>query len=280
VVWRVAGTAVTLLAVLALGFAANLLVLGALRHNRDQQTSYAEFRYALANGLAPVGQLDQNGKLYPPGTPVALLVIPQIGLTEVVLEGTSAGVLRGGPGHLHETPLPGQAGVSVIMGRRSAYGGPFRHLDELRTGDTFTVTTGQGEQTYRVTAPRRAGDPQPAPPADGQGRLTLTTTDGSSLLPNGVLRVDADLTSDVQPAPARVADRIGTPPAERPMGTDRSVWVPLVFWAQGLLLAAVAVTWARWRWGRWQAWIVGVPVLAALGLAVADQAAGLLPNLI
>jgi len=278
--WEVAGVALCLLAVLTVGFVADLLLLGALRHNRDQQTSYAELRHALANGTAPVGQADQDGAIYPLGTPVALLDLPQVGLREVILEGTTAGVLRGGPGHLRDTPLPGQAGTAVIMGRRAAYGGPFRHLDELRVGDTFTVTTGQGEQVYRVIDLRRAGDPQPPALGAGQGRLTLTTTDGSSLLPNGVLRVDADLTSGAQPTPPRVLDRAATPPAEQPMGTDRSVWVPLVFWAQGLLLAAVAVTWARARWGRWQAWIVGVPVLAALGLAVADQAIGLLPNLI
>jgi sortase A len=278
--WEVAGVALCLVAVIALGFVVDLLILGALRHNRDQQTRYADFRYALANGTAPVGQADQDGRLLPLGTPVAVLTVPQIGLREVVLEGTTAGVLRGGPGHLRDTVLPGQAGTSVIMGRRGTYGGPFRHLDQLRAGDTFTVTTGQGDQQYRVLDLRRAGDPVPAPPTDGAGRLVLTTTDGSSLLPNGVLRVDADLTSGAQPTPARMLDRSARPPAEQPMGTDRSVWVPLVFWAQALLLAAAVITWSRLRWGRWQSWIVGVPVLAALGLAVADQAVGLLPNLI
>jgi hypothetical protein len=34
------------------------------------------------------------------------------------------------------------------------------------------------------------------------------------------------------------------------------------------------------RWGRWQAWIVGVPVLLAVGLAVADLASSFLPNLL
>jgi hypothetical protein len=31
--------------------------------------------------------------------------------------------------------------------------------------------------------------------------------------------------------------------------------------------------------GRWQAWLVAVPVVGYLGLATADQAARLLPNL-
>jgi len=52
-----------------------------------------------------------------------------------------------------------------------------------------------------------------------------------------------------------------------------------VLWGQALLIAAGAITWARTRWGRWQVWIVAVPVLGYFGLAVADQAAGLLINL-
>jgi hypothetical protein len=63
------------------------------------------------------------------------------------------------------------------------------------------------------------------------------------------------------------------------MGTDPSAWIPLVLWGQALVIAAVLLSWARSRWGRWQNWIVAVPVLLFLGLAVADQAARLLPNL-
>lgn len=33
-------------------------------------------------------------------------------------------------------------------------------------------------------------------------------------------------------------------------------------------------------WGRWQTWIVCVPVLTALGLAVSGAATRLLPNLL
>ena len=33
------------------------------------------------------------------------------------MEGTSSGTLMSGPGHRRDTPFPGQAGVSVIVGR-------------------------------------------------------------------------------------------------------------------------------------------------------------------
>jgi LPXTG-site transpeptidase (sortase) family protein len=210
---------------------------------------------------------------------VAVLAIPGLGLREVVSEGTTSQVLTRGPGHRRDTPLPGQAGVSVIMGRQATYGGPFRHLDGLHPGEQFTVTTGQGVHRYRVVAVRRAGDPQPAPPASGQGRLTLITAEGTPFMPRGILRVDADLISDVQPASAPAVAKGALPADETAMAVQDSAWLAVVLWGQGLLLAAAALAWARARWGRPHTWVVGVPVLGALGLLVADHAALLLPNL-
>ncbi|MFD1273890.1 sortase domain-bontaining protein [Streptomyces kaempferi] len=71
-----------------------------------------------------MAQTDQQGDLLAPGTPVALIDIPAAHLHQVVLEGTDSGVLTDGPGHRRDTPLPGQSGTSVLMGRAAAYGGP------------------------------------------------------------------------------------------------------------------------------------------------------------
>ncbi len=280
-VWMVPGTALTILAVLLLGFVSHVSVIGSLRHARDQQTSYANFRAELAQGTAPVGQADVNtGSLLALGTPVAVLSIPQLDLREVVFEGTTSGVLQRGAGHRRDTLLPGQAGVAVLMGRQAAFGGPFGQLATLGKGETFQVTTGQGVSVYRVLGVRRAGDPQPQPPEPGHGRLVLVTADGPTYTPTGVLRVDADLVTKPFPAPQRVISAGAIPAAERPMAGDPSVWVAMVLWAQALVLAVLGLAWARARWGRWQTWVVAVPVLAALGLAVAGQASQLLPNLL
>ena len=275
-VWTT-GVALTALGALLLGFLAVVWVIGSLRHSRDQQVEYEHFRYALANASAPVGPLDVNGQVVALGTPVALLEIPELGLREVVDEGTSSGTLMSGPGHLPGTVLPGQAGTSVIMARRVLFGGPFHYLDQMHKGDTFSVTTGQGVSTYRVLDVRHAHDPVPPDPASNQGRLTLMTADGSPYLPTDIVRVDAELISKVQPTPPRLYDI--NPPNEQPLAGEPSAWMPLVLWAQALVLAAIGLTWARLRWGVRQAWLVGVPTLALLGLAVADQVARLLPNL-
>lgn len=118
------GAAMSIVAVLLLGFVAHVTLISQLRFERSQQTAYADFRQDLANAVAPVGQLDENGKLHPLGTPVAVLQIPALGARFVVLEGTTSGVTQLGPGHRRDTVLPGQAGTSIIMGRRSSYGAP------------------------------------------------------------------------------------------------------------------------------------------------------------
>ena len=274
------GVALSIIAALVLGLVADIGPVGDLRHARDRETGYAALRLDLAKGTVPVGQTDINGKLVQLGRPVALLTIPELGLREVVREGTTSGVLESGPGHRRDSPMPGQAGVSVLMGRESGFGGPFGHIGELRPSETFTLVTGQGTQRYRVLDVRYAGDPVPPPPESGKGRIVLVTASGQEFMPTGTVQVDADLISTVQPAPNRPLGPDALSKAELPMGTDSSAWVALVLWGEALLLAAVALALARARWGRWQSWIVGVPVLLALGLAVSDQVAQLLPNLI
>jgi hypothetical protein len=273
----VPGAALTVLAALLLGFVVNLTVLGHIEHARAQQSGYGRLRAELALGTAPVGRYDDHGRQVAGGAPVAVLHIKAIGLREVVFQGTTSGVLMAGPGHRRDTPMPGQPGTSIIMGRQWGYGSPFNHLDELRAGDPITVTTGQGQQRYQVTGIRRAGDPAPAPPGGGQGRLVLMTATGGLYTPRAVLRVDAQLVSPAQPAPPAGG---GLTPAEQPLAGDESAWLPVMLWLQGLLLVTVVITWSFRRWGRWQTWICGLPVLTAVVVALSGSAARLLPNLL
>ncbi|MFE2586287.1 sortase [Streptomyces sp. NPDC059378] len=275
-----AGAALCLLAALLLGFAANLTIVGHLQHSRDQETAYDEFRRQLALGIAPVGQQTYDGKMLEPGAPVALLRIPALGLKEVVGEGTASGVLMSGPGHRRDTPLPGQAGTSVIMGRQWGYGSPFNDLHRLPLGTEIRLTTGQGTAVYRVSGLRHEGDPLPAALKQNEGRLTLITAEGAPYTPSGTVRVDATLTGPVRPSPARPLALGWIDDSEQALGTEDAAWLPVFLWSQALLLAAL-LTMAAYRvWGRWQTWIVGAPVLAALGLAVSGAATRLLPNLL
>jgi len=275
----VMSSVLTIVALLALAFVVTMEVISPVRHARDQTVAYAQLRSDLANAVAPVTQTDDRGRLYPPGTPIAVLTIPQIGLQEVVLEGTTSGVLMSGPGHRRDTPFPGQAGICVLMGRQSAYGGPFKWIHQLVPGAVFSVTTGQGRQVFRVLDVRVAGDLEPPPLKAGGSRIILITAAGRDWVPEGVLRVDADLVGTVQPAGPRPLTLANLPTAEKALQGDPSVWVSIVLLCQALLLAAVGVTVARYRWGGWQAWLVGGPLLLALAIAISNQVACLLPNL-
>src|SRR5512146_149216 len=278
---QVIGGALVTLSVCLIGFVVWLAFGSKLYYERVQHDTYAIFRGPLAAATAPTGPTDpfHPDRLLVLGTPVAVLEIPQIHLRAVVLEGTTGQVLEGGPGHLRDTQMPGQRGVSVVLGRRAAYGGPFSLLATLQPGDSITVTTGQGTSQYQVIDLRRPGDPTPQPVAADGGRLILVTADGTPFAPSGQLYVDADLTSKPFDTPLMVLTAQNLLPAENAMGTDSRAWVPLVLWGILLVGAASLASWLSRAWGRWQAWLIAVPVLGYLALVVADEVTRLLPNI-
>lgn len=285
----VVGTALTLVSVILLMFVADLLVVGHIRHARDQVTAFADLRADLANGTAPVNQTDENFKFWPLGTPLGVLEIPQIGLREVYFEGTTSGVLMSGPGHRRDTPMPGQAGTSVIMGRKAGFGGPFTYLSELQPAMVLRVITGQGTAAYRVTNVRKAGDPLPANLVAGQGRLTLITAEGTDYMPSDAVYVDAQLVGvyidgklagATMPAGPRPMGPLDLPINERQMHGDPSAWIGVVTWAALLAGLAAATMWVRMRWGKWQTWVAAAPPLLAVGLQVSEQLIRLMPNVL
>lgn len=278
-----AGAIILTASALLLAFVAHVAVLSAAQHHRAQTLAYDEMRESMAKGSIWVGQLrqvDGENVMAPPGSPVGLLEAPAIGLSEVVLEGSTSEVLRSGIGHRRDSVMPGQAGTAVILGRQLAYGGPFAQLNRLVPGDEITVTTGQGVNTFRVISLRREGDRMPQPLARGEGRLELQTADGLAMFPSGVLHVDAELVSQVQTTPSRVLGYPALPHAERAMGQNDAAWFT-AFFAFVFFAAAGVGMWWLWRtWGRWHAWLVGVPVLVALGVVTADIVMSALPNLL
>jgi sortase A len=92
------------------------------------------------------------------GQPIGRLRNKRIGLNSVVLQGRARGaatdpdqtLLRSGPVHYANTPLPGQGQPFAIAGHRTTYGAPFRNLDRLRPGDQLVLVTPYATFTYRV----------------------------------------------------------------------------------------------------------------------------------
>lgn len=293
---RVVTRALALLAVGVLGFVGYLVLLTPLEQDANQDVLYSRLRGPIAEGVPPyAGRAeDADGTVVrdvppiyddgedssiPVGAPIAVLEIPAIGLRQVVVEGTSSGDLELGPGHRRNTPLPGQQGVSWIYGRATTFGGPFTDLPNLRRGQDLTVVTFQGRFTYRVEGVRHVGDPMPdvEPVNAGGSRLTLVTAEGDNpLQPGRVVYVDALLRGDPQPA-GGFPELI--PEQEKPLAIDVPALVPLVLWMQALVVAAIAIAWARVRWGRWETHLVGLPVVLAVLWYVYEAGARLLPNL-
>lgn len=85
------------------------------------------------------------------GEPLTRIVVPRIGVSAVVVQGTSASALRAGAGHYPTTPLPGEAGNVAIAGHRTSFGKPFNRLDELRAGDEIRLETPIATHVYRVS---------------------------------------------------------------------------------------------------------------------------------
>jgi len=271
----VLSTSFTMIAIVCLWMAAQLLFLGSISQHRAQDLLYGELRTDLAGATAPVGPV------VPVGDPVALLTIPSIGLEQVVVEGTASGDLLAGPGHRRDTVLPGQAGTSVVYGRAATYGAPFADLTDLHAGDEIEVVGAQGSTTYTVLGVRRAGDPLPQPVAEGAGRLTLVTAEGSGRLgaiaPESVVYVDADATEAFPAPPGRPA---AVPDSEKAMAADEGA-LPLLALCLALLLAlTLGVVAARQRWSTVLVWVVASPLAIALSWASTDVVMRLLPNLI
>ncbi len=216
-----------------------------------------------------------------PGSAVASIRIPTIGVDQFVVEGVGVDDLRKGPGHYPTTVLPGQAGTAAIAGHRTTYGAPFGNLDALQAGDQILVRTVQGSFRYRVLPGDTAGytvvDPSrldvlnDQKGADGKPRalLILTTchpkySAAQRLIVTAELVVDPGTTplppTRAEPEPGKQQTSL-----ETDLSGEESSRTPTIVW--GLIAALIGALWwlAFHRHPSWYTWIPGaVPFLIAL----------------
>jgi sortase A len=269
--------ALIVVAVLAFGLVLQLTVVSSLAHRSAQASLYNQLRTELALGTAPLGPVDPQGHAIAPGTPIALITIPSIGVKQVVVEGTTSPALAKGPGHLRSTVFPGGSGTSVIFGRAAAYGGPFGRIPGLQKGDRVTVVTGVGTSVFRVVDVRHAGGKVKVAPA-GTSRLTLGTASGSVYVPSGVTYVDAAKVG--KPLAAQSPLVTAVLPSERPFGIDTSTLWALLLWLEAFALVLAGAVWTWRRQGHAQAWIVFTAPFLLVWMFIADQITRILPNLL
>jgi sortase A len=109
-----------------------------------QKTERRQFELLLTDHLAK--------KKAPPATIEGLIgriEIPRLGVSTIIMEGTSATTLRRAVGHIAGTALPGQPGNVGLSGHRDTF---FRPLCNIKQNDIITLTTLLGEYRYRVVS--------------------------------------------------------------------------------------------------------------------------------
>lgn len=198
--------------------------LGPLVHDRAATALEQRLSSDLLNGVAPVS--------YPiaVGTPIGLIEVPNRDVRAVFVEGSQSNQLARAAGHLIGSALPGQPGVSAILGRSKTYGAEFKNLDQLKFGDEVIVTTGQGVHTYEVLdITERSADDTAAFQGEGHMLILATVVDSSDRL-----IVRASLTSPVLPA-GQATDH-QTSLDELGLAGNSSSWSDIALW---MLLAAL-----------------------------------------
>jgi len=176
-----------------------------------------------------------------PGDPIGRIVIPDIGVDFVYIQGVDLQYLRDGPGHFPQTPMPGQPGNAALE-----------------------IQTLQGSFTYEVDAHEADGGEVGhfiVPPSaiwildqeEGVNRLTLMACHPKYSAAQRIV-VTASLVGDTAPptplpepeeleAAGVTVDATSDPLA----GGDPSAWPAAIVWS----LAAIGVWFATWLVSKW-----------------------------
>jgi LPXTG-site transpeptidase (sortase) family protein len=269
--WDLVGVTLTGMGVLLLLFFAYLYVFTPLTHGRDQH----RLLQSLVGNPRAVYSL-VGGHLPPEGKPIGILTIPAIKQREVIVMGTSSADLQQGPGLMAGTVLPGDAGNSVIAGRRTTYGAPFGSLDRLIRGDRLEVVDGAGNFTFKVVSSRELSGGQ-ADAGNGRGPAWLTlVTSNPGLDASGHLVVVAKAKTS--------ADEVGSAPSTRygvtlaSLGGDPAAGILALLWSGAFMIGLGAAVYTIRRSRQvWLPYLFATPVLLAFGLFACESLARCLP---
>ena len=127
---------------------------------------------AQAGSAVPLPVVATSGREIRRGAVVARLVIPAIGLDEIVMEGVGPVELNGGPGHFPGSALPGEAGNAILSAHRDRH---FRRFGELHVGSRVRTETRDRTVEWVITERRIVSRDTPALFGESEATLTLTT---------------------------------------------------------------------------------------------------------
>jgi sortase A len=218
-------------------------------HARQSAMLEEKLASDLLNGLAPVSNPIAVGE------PIALIEVESRDLRAVVVEGSTARELSKASGHLIGSALPGQPGVSAVLGRSRNHGAEFANLDRVAVGDEITAITGQGVHTYKVIdVTTRSSRDMAAFQGEGHMLILSTMLDDSDRL---VVR--ASLTSSVFPAGESANHTTTT--EELGIRGDTGSWGAAARWLFLAALVAVLAPFILAQVGRRVGWMIVVPIV-------------------
>ena len=119
---------------------------------REQLESMPSMTMSAPSASSPRSSLlsaPRSSVMVKPGTPLAELSIPRLGVSAVVMEGSDDRTLRVGLGHIESTSLPGESGNVAIAGHRDSF---FRPLRNVQVGDDILLDTPNARVHYRVSS--------------------------------------------------------------------------------------------------------------------------------
>ena len=106
------------------------------------------------------------------------MVIPDLKIDAVVVNGFDEDALRRGPAHDPASALPGQVGNCVIAAHRNVYGSWFANIDQLQAESLVQLITPTTTYNYRAVSISRVSESDRsvlAAPANNGSSLTLIT---------------------------------------------------------------------------------------------------------
>jgi sortase A len=266
----IVGITISVLGLTLVLFLAYVFSFTNLRQSRSQHQLLDAF-------TSKSGSVPLSGKLPADGQPAAVLRIPSLALTAVVVQGSTAAETAKGPGLVTGTARPGTIGNAVVVGRSTTAGAPFRDLKRLKLGAGLTMSSGLGKVRYIVVAHGVAhpGGRNPASPVN-RAQLTLLTANAPLATSDLYFVVAKQLTppgADRRPKVKPPLSALGT------TGDPSKVLPTFIFGILYFLSLLGTIIWyVRSRRQAWVIYVLTTPIILALALVWFQNLYLLLPS--
>jgi len=144
----------------------------AQRQLRQQYTAIEK------NAVLPASSTTSTSSIHNSPWQPTRIVIPDLNIDAVVINGFDEAALRRGPAHDPKSALPGQTGNCVIAAHRNVYGSWFANIEQLQAESLVQLITPSATYNYHAVSISRISENDRsvlAAPADNGSSLTLIT---------------------------------------------------------------------------------------------------------